>query len=366
MTSRPTPTRLARLRGALAEAGVDAMVVAQPENRTYLSGFTGSTGWLVISAEQALFIADFRYHEQVLLECPDFTLVKMGLRLTDTLPGVVRQLGARRLGFEADHLTVADAQSWAEAIPEVEWAPLKGVAQALRSVKDGEEIAALRAAVRLADEALAAGLLQARPGMTERELAWAIESYLRTHGAQAAAFEIIVACGPNGARPHARATGAPLQAGEPIVIDMGARVNGYCSDLTRTICLGAPNDPARFWEVYHTVLAAQMAAEAALRPGLSGRDGDAVARNLITSAGYGDYFGHGLGHGVGLAVHEEPRLSRLNDAPLAPGHVVTVEPGIYLPGWGGVRIEDLVVVTESGIEVLTAAPKTPVIPLARM
>ena len=197
--------------------------------------------------------------------------------------------------------------------------------------------------------------------MTERELAWIIESTMRTHGAEATAFELIVCGGPNSARPHARATDRPLQPGEPIIIDMGARVAGYCADLTRTFCLGQPADPDRFWEVYHTVLRAQVAAETALRPGLTGQQGDAVARDLIAAAGYGEYFGHGLGHGVGLAIHEEPRLSRIHAAPLMAGAVLTVEPGIYLPGWGGVRIEDVVLVTEKGVEVLTQAPKDPLL-----
>jgi len=205
-------------------------------------------------------------------------------------------------------------------------------------------------------------LPQMRPGMTELEVSWIIESYMRTRGAEGVAFELIVAGGPNGARPHARASDRPLRAGEPIVIDMGARLNGYCSDLTRTFCLGQPNEPERFWEVYNTVLRAQTAAEVALRPGMTGQEGDAVARDLITAAGYGAAFGHGLGHGVGLAVHEEPRLSRVNLSPLAVGSLVTVEPGIYLPGWGGVRIEDVVLITDSGVEVLTRAPKEPILP----
>jgi len=265
------------------------------------------------------------------------------------------------LAFEADHVTFADAQEWARAASDVEWTPSKGVVMKLRAVKDTSELATMRAAIALADDALAAGLAQARPGMTELELSWIIESYMRTHGAQMVAFDLIIACGPNGARPHAKAGDAPLVAGESIVIDMGARVNGYNSDLTRTVCLGQPNDPARFWEVYNTVLAAQVAAEAAIRPGMNGQDVDAVARDLIAGAGYGEYFGHGLGHGVGLAVHEEPRLSRITPSTLAPGHLVTVEPGIYLPGWGGVRIEDVALVTEDGVEVLTRAPKAPII-----
>ncbi len=363
MTTTQIAARLARLRAKLTETGADALLVSQPENRAYLSGFSGSSGWLLLTADRALIATDFRYYEQVGLECPGYELVKVTTNLAEVLPGMVAETGVRRLAFEADHATFADVQDWSKAASEVEWAPTKGVGVGLRGIKDAAEIATLRRAIALADDALAAGLARLRPGMTELDLSWIIESYMRTHGAQSVSFELIIACGPNGARPHAHATDAPIVAGEPIVIDMGARVAGYCSDLTRTVCLGQPNDPERFWAVYDTVLRAQMAAEAAIRPGMTGQEADAVARDLITAAGYGPNFGHGLGHGVGLAVHEEPRLSRLGVGALAAGHVVTVEPGIYLPGWGGVRIEDIVLVTENGAEVLTRAPKEPVIPL---
>ena len=361
MTTTQTAARLARLRAKLTEIGADALLVSQPENRGYLSGFTGSSGWLLITAERAQIATDFRYYEQVGLECPGYELVKITTNLAEVLPGMLQEAGVRRLAFEADHATFADIQDWSKAAPDVEWAPTKGIGAGLRAVKDAGEIATLRTAITLADEALAAGLAQLRPGMTELELSWIIESYMRTHGAQNVSFDLIIACGPNGARPHAGATDEPIVAGEPVVIDMGARVNYYCSDLTRTVCLGQPNAPERFWTVYNTVLQAQMAAEAAIRPGMTGQAVDAVARDLIAAAGYGPNFGHGLGHGVGLAVHEEPRLSRLGTGALAAGHVVTVEPGIYLPGWGGVRIEDIVLVTEDGVEVLTRAPKEPII-----
>lgn len=357
------PFRLTRLRAALAETGADALLVSQPEDRAYLSGFTGSAGLLLISREQALIATDFRYYEQVGLECPDYALVKITSTAAAALPEMVTGAGVRRLAFQADHATFDDVQTWSKA-PDVEWSPTKGLVMGLRAVKDAAETATLRAAIALADAALAAALAQARPGMTERELAWIIESTMRTHGAEAAAFDIIVAGGTNGARPHARASDTPLAAGQPIVIDMGARLGGYCSDLTRTVCLGQPADPDKFWAVYNTVLQAQTAAEAAIRPGMTGPEGDAVAREVIAAAGYGDFFGHGLGHGVGLAVHELPRLSRLSTDTLAPGNFVTVEPGIYLPGWGGVRIEDIVLVTESGVEVLTQAPKAPIIDIA--
>lgn len=361
MTTTQTAARLARLRAKLGETGADALLVSQPENRAYFSGFTGSSGWLLITADRALIATDFRYYEQVGLECPGYELVQITTTLAAVLSAMLQTAGVGRLAFEADHATFADVQEWSKAAPEIEWVPTKGIGTSLRAVKDADELATLRRAVALADEALAAGLAQLRPGITELELSWAIESYMRTHGAQNVSFELIVACGPNGARPHARATDAAIVAGEPVVIDMGARVDGYCSDLTRTVCLGQPNDPERFWAVYNTVLQAQMAAEAAIRPGMTGQEADAVARDLITAAGYGPHFGHGLGHGVGLAVHEEPRLGRLANGALAAGHVVTVEPGIYLPGWGGVRIEDMVLVTDNGAEVLTRAPKDPII-----
>ena len=205
------------------------------------------------------------------------------------------------------------------------------------------------------------GIVRLRPGMLEREAAWLLERALRESGAEAVAFEIIVAGGPNGALPHAHAGDDPLPSGQPIVIDMGARVDGYCSDMTRTICLGQPADPNTFWTVYRTVHTAQQAALAMLRAGVTGVDADAAAREVITRAGYGEAFGHSLGHGVGLAIHEGPRLSRRSSDHLTPGMVVTVEPGVYLPGWGGVRIEDLVVVGEEGVEVLSQAPKEPII-----
>ena len=360
--------RLTGLRTALAATGADALLVSQPENRAYLSGFTGSAGWLLISAaggagemRAPLLATDFRYWEQVRLQSPGYELVKVTTTLAAALPEMLAATGARRLAFEADHLTYDDYQTLTAAAPDIEWVPTKGLVMELRSRKDAAELAAIRRAIALGDEALPAALAQARPGMTERELAWSIESYMRAHSAEAPAFDIIVACGLNGARPHARASDAPLVAGEPIVIDMGAKVDGYCSDLTRTVCFGQPNDPDKFWTVYNTVLQAQLAAETMLRPGVSGPDGDAAARDVIAAAGFGEYFGHGLGHGVGLFIHELPRLSRLSTDVMVPGHVVTVEPGIYLPDWGGVRIEDMVLITENGVEVLSRASKEPLI-----
>jgi Xaa-Pro aminopeptidase len=363
------PDRLSRLRTLLAEQSIDALLVSQPENRAYLSGFTGSAGVLFVSAELALVATDFRYYEQLAIESPSFELVKVTSTFVDVLPELLARQPAccngisamKRLGFESDHVTVAEAQEWMGAAPDAEWVPTKGLVMEMRAIKDADEIQMLSEAIRLTDEALAVSVAQVWLGMTERQLAWLIESHIRTHGAPAVSFDVVVAAGPNGARPHARASDTVLPEGEPIVIDMGARLGGYCADLTRTICLGEPREPDRFWAIYNTVLRAQQAAEAAIRPGLTGQEVDAVAREMISEAGYGELFGHGLGHGVGLAVHEMPRLSRLATAPLVSGNVVTVEPGIYLSGWGGVRIEDVVLVTESGVEVLTKAPKDPIV-----
>jgi Xaa-Pro aminopeptidase len=353
--------RLARLRSLLPGLGVDGLLVSQPENRRYLSGFTGSAGTLLITATHALIVTDFRYYEQVGRQSLLFELVRTKRELAEVLAEMLQRAGVARAGFEANHATVADLETWKAAAPDAQWQPTRQVVEGLRAIKDEAEIEALRRAITLTDEALAAASAGARPGMTENELAWSIESYMRTHGADAVAFELIVAGGPNSALPHARAGDAALVPGEPIVIDIGAEVDGYHGDLTRTVCFGEPNDPERFWKVYNTVLHAQVAAEAGIRPGMGGREADALARDLIVDAGYGEAFGHGLGHGVGLEIHETPLLGRNSTATVAAGMVITIEPGIYLPGWGGVRIEDIVLVTQHGAEVLSRAPKNPIL-----
>jgi Xaa-Pro aminopeptidase len=355
--------RLEAARQAMKDAGVEALLVSQPENRRYLSGFTGSTAILLVAPQAAYIATDSRYWEQAEMECPGYELVQVRGQVGPVVKELAARCRAQRVGFEAQGATYADVEDWRNAAPDAEWVPTRDLVANLRAVKDDGEIAALRRAVALADAAIADALAMMRPGMTEGEVAWMIDSYMRTHGASGPSFETIVACGPNGARPHARAGDSPIMPGEPIVIDMGAKLDGYCSDITRTVCFGEPNDPERFWNVYNTVLKAQLAAETAVRPGVAERAVDSVARDIITAAGYGDNFGHGLGHGVGLAIHEAPRLSQLADGALVAGHVVTVEPGVYLTGWGGVRIEDIALVTETGVEILTQAPKDPILRL---
>jgi Xaa-Pro aminopeptidase len=351
--------RLNRLRQVLVEQHLDAILISQPENRRYLSGFTGSAGWLFVTADRAVLITDFRYYEQVGREAPDWELARITDNFQKLIPELSATAGIHRLGFESQHVTVDQLATWTQATPDLEWAPLKDTVELLRMIKDESEVEAMRRAAALTDAALAHTLALLRPGMTEQQVAWEIESAMRTKGASKVAFDLIVAAGPNGALPHARPGDRTIRAGEPIVIDIGCMVDGYCSDLTRTVCLGEPSD--HYLAVWDLVLQAQQAAEAAIRPGVTGVEADAVARNLIAEAGYGDRFGHGLGHGVGLAVHEKPGAGRLSTDTLQAGMSLTVEPGIYLPGEFGVRIEDLVIIRQEGIEILSGAPKTPAI-----
>ena len=347
--------RLEQLRRSLTEQELDAILISQPENRRYLSGFTGSAGFLLITAQEAILATDFRYYEQVGREAPNFQLAKIKTRFEDLLPDLLAELGIRRLGFESEHATVYQLHRWSEATSSVEWLPQRQAVERIRAVKDEAELQALRRSVALTDAAFAHLLDVLEPGMTEEEAAWQIEVYMRTHGASKVAFNLIVAAGPNGALPHASASKHPIAEGEPIVMDIGCVVDGYCSDMTRTICLGQPD--SRYLEVWQIVHRAQETAEANLRAGMTGIEADALARDVIERAGYGDNFGHGLGHGVGLAVHEMPWASPRNDNVLEAGMVLTVEPGIYLPGEFGVRIEDLVIIREEGVEVLTQSPK---------
>jgi len=348
--------RLTKLREALATDGLDAILITQPENRRYLSGFTGSDGALLISQDQAVLATDFRYYEQVEKQAPDFRLAKVTARFETLLPELIQQVGAKTVGFESAHLTVDQHQKWQKVAEGFELVPTKGLVERIRAVKDEGELGKIKKAIALSDEALAHIADFIEPGMTEKEVAWELEVFMRTRGAEKLVFDTIVGSGPNGAMPHATVSERVIQAGEPIVIDMGAMVDGYNSDMTRTICAGRPDD--KFKEIYAIVLEAQLTAEQNIRPGMQGKQADGIARQVIEQAGYGENYGHGLGHGVGLAVHEKPGVGRLSEDVLEPGMVFTVEPGIYLPGWGGVRIEDIVIMRDDGVEVLTQASKT--------
>jgi len=342
----------------VAEKGLDGFIISQLDNLRYLSGFTGS-GWLLISEGNAVLAVDFRYTEQAKAESPGFEITQIKQELHNWLPNLVVDLGWRKLGFEANYISYDTYEKLGEAIRakqvNLDLVPTTGIVEQLRSVKEPEELVFITKAVELADATLEAAQVIIRPGITEKEAAWEIERTLRQEGSEGVPFEIIVASGPNSALPHARPTDKAICAGESVIIDMGARINGYCSDLSRTLFLGAANET--FQKIYSIVREAQTAAIDGIRSEMGSSQADQLARGVIERTGYGDAFGHGLGHGVGLAVHEFPRLGLNSSDSLADGMVFTIEPGIYLAGHGGVRIEDMVILENGKARVLTKAPK---------
>jgi len=354
-----TMMRMQKLRTSVADRGLDGILVCQPENRRYLSGFTGSSGWLLISGNEAVMATDFRFVEQARVESPDFTIVQTKRELGDWFPGLVSDLGLQKLGFEADFVSFDSHQRLNEAMKTaqigLEFVPANGLVEGLRAVKEPEELALITKAVQLGDAVLEEAKRLMHPDMTEEEAAWEIEKLLRQGGSEGVAFEIIVASGPNAALPHARPTKKKLGTGQPVVIDMGARIGGYCSDLTRTLFLGRAGDTMQ--KIYDIVLKAQIGAIEGVQSGMEGAEVDRLTRSVIEQAGYGDNFGHGLGHGVGLAVHELPTVGPSSNGTLSNDMVFTIEPGIYLPGEGGVRIEDIVVLEDGKARVLTRAHK---------
>lgn len=346
-------SRLERMRRQMREKQIDAYVVIRPENGRYLSGFTGGEATLFITLEKVILLTDFRYIEQAKVQAPEFEVIKTGHDHFITLAEIGQQ--AQRIGFEGDYITYQNFGKLQDAFPQKELFSLPDLVSQLRSVKDKTEIELIRRAVKIADDAFADVLQSIKIGQREEEIALNLEFNMRRAGASGGSFEFIVASGVRSAMPHGAASSKQIQPGEFLTMDFGAVYQGYCSDITRTVFLGEPEDKHR--EIYEIVLAAQRAGIEAVAPGRLGKEVDAAARKLIDEAGYGEYFGHGLGHSVGLAIHEEPNFNAREERVLEPGMVITVEPGIYIPDWGGVRIEDIVLVTENGCEVLTKAPK---------
>ncbi len=364
--------RLSRIRAAIAEEGLDGLLISAPRqetlghaNRRYVSGFTGSTGVVVVTAEQAVIAADFRYVEQAERECGPrgfevFPALHSSKQWFPELMAHVRA-GGKKLGLSRDDLAYGDflaLQGLIEAMPSLdrpELVPAPPIVERLRRVKDGEEVALLQRAIDIGDRAFERARESLHAAQTETEIADGIEAAYREFGADGASFSSIVAGGPWSAMPHASPRPEPVRAGEPIVIDMGARYRGYCSDLTRTVCIGA--EDARFREIYAIVLEAQQTAIERVETGMTGVQAHALAAGAIARHGYGEQFGHGLGHGVGLEVHEDPYLGPASEDTLQDGMVFTIEPGIYLPGWGGVRIEDVVLLENGRARVLSHASK---------
>ncbi|HHW40726.1 MAG TPA: aminopeptidase P family protein [Syntrophomonadaceae bacterium] len=345
--------RLAELRSILAAQGLEALLVMQPENRRYISGFTGE-GALIVTSDTACLFTDGRFVEQAHAEAPDWDLKLVRKTFLEALTEVY---GGRHieLGFEENYLTYRQFRQIQEQLPQIRLRPVSGLVEKMRMVKDAEEIAMIREAGIITCAAFRHLLGELREGMTEQEAAGVMEFFMRSQGAGLPAFDTIVASGQRSALPHGSASEKRIGLGELIVLDLGATYRGYAADLTRTVALGHYNAKQR--EVYEVVKDAQQNALDLIRAGITTGEADAAARRVIEKAGYGEYFSHSLGHGVGLAVHEEPRLAPGGELVLEAGMVVTVEPGVYLPGWGGVRIEDTVLVTDKGCEILTPLKK---------
>jgi Xaa-Pro aminopeptidase len=350
-------TRRQSLRALLRKAKADALLVTNFKNVTYLTGFTGDDSYLLATLDGEILITDTRYTTQLAEECPGLALEVRppGVSMLKAVTKAVKRAGIERLGIEGASATVAFQQSLVKALPKVEIVVTENLVERLRIVKDKDEVAATRVACEQARRAFEVVRASLTPNMTELEVAAELEYQARRFGATALSFPAIVAVGPRAALPHARPTARPLGEGDFTLIDWGANSGLYMSDLTRIIVTGRISPKLR--KIYNIVLKAQLAAIEAIRPGLNGEEIDRVARGIIKRAGFGKAFGHGLGHGTGLEIHEAPRLAVGQKTKLRPGMIVTVEPGVYVPGWGGVRIEDDVLVTRTGHEVLSNVPK---------
>lgn len=359
MNSPDMACRLSTLRARLQEHHLDGIVVVDAVNRRYLSGFTGTTGWLLITQEDAWLLTDGRYWERARLEAPEYTLWQVKGTYEDALADALASLSGH-LAFEAHVVTVRDYHKTYEVHTHLTWTETTDLVESLRVVKDEEELAAIRRAAALTDEAMTRVPEILRPGMREADLAWELERYMREHGADGLAFPVTVAFGPDTATPHAEPGETALASDMPVWIDMGARIDGYCADLTRAFWYGHTPEK-EYLAAWRAVRQAQVAALTVLRAGVDGRLVDAVARDALGMYGYAGAFLHNLGHGVGLAVHEGPRLSRFSEDRLVAGNVVTVEPGVYLEGRWGIRLEELAVVWDNGPEVVSAAPHWQVI-----
>jgi Xaa-Pro aminopeptidase len=350
--SDATTRRLGRLRERLVTEHLDALLVTGLPNVRYLTRFSGSNAIVVLTASETVLLTDFRYKTQARNECPP--AVRIRIEAASLWTGVwqtLAELGAQTAGFETAHLTHRDFQRLLEQGDRFHWRATSDLVESLRVCKDPGEVALIRAAGRVAAAALERTVACVRAGLTELAVCGILERHLREAGSEAHPFPPIVAAGPRSALPHARASSEPILTGDFLLLDFGATVGGYCSDVTRTFVVGTASERQR--EVYEVGRAAQGLAVAGVRAGMSGKEGDAIARGWIEAQGFGEAFGHGLGHGIGLEVHEAPRLSRMAEDSLPEGSVVTIEPGVYVPEWGGVRIEDDVLVTATGAELLT-------------
>ncbi|WP_275425612.1 M24 family metallopeptidase [Planococcus versutus] len=346
--------KLQKLRAEMEKRNVGAVLVTSPYNLRYITEFTGTAGLALVTKKEAVFITDFRYTEQANEQVKEFKVVQAKKNLMDEVIKTVQSRGIETLAFEQDYMTYSTVMSYKEKV-DVKFEPISDLIEKLRMVKTPEEVSVLKAAAKIADDAFEHICGFIRAGVTELEVSNELEFFMRQQGATSSSFDIIVASGLRSAFPHGVASDKVIEQGDMITLDFGALYNGYISDITRTVAVGEPSEKMK--EIYNVVLKAQELGVEKIGPGMSGIEADAIARDYIKSKGYGDAFGHSTGHGIGLEVHESPGLSFKSETILEQGMAVTVEPGIYLPGIGGVRIEDDILITESGNERLTNSTK---------
>lgn len=346
--------KIEKLRALLKEQQMDALLITSPYNRRYMTGFTGSAGAAIISKDDAVFITDFRYTEQAAAQAEGFRIVKHSETIIQEVAKQVKELAIQTLCFEKEHMSYGQFEQY-ERFVQAKLQPAAGLVEKLRLIKTPEEIEVLKEAAAIADAAYDYICTVIKAGKTELEIANELEFFMRRQGADSSSFDIIVASGERGALPHGVASDKVIENGDFVTLDYGALYNGYISDITRTVAVGEPSEKLR--EIYDITLAAQELAVSRIKAGMTGIEADALARDYIKSKGYGEAFGHSTGHGIGMEVHEAPALSFRSETVLEPNMTVTVEPGIYLPGIGGVRIEDDILITETGNERLTKSTK---------
>jgi Xaa-Pro aminopeptidase len=347
--------RIEKLRGEFEEHQVEGFLITSPSNRRYMTNFTGTAGVALITQDEALFITDFRYVDQAAEQTKGYKIIRHEGPIGETIAAELNRLNIKRLAFEQDHVTYAGFRVYQERFDDVELVPVSGVIERIRMIKDESELSLIRQAVEIVDRTFEHIVGFIKSGMREIDVANELEFHMRKQGASSSSFDIIVASGVRSSYPHGVASDKMIEKGDFVTLDFGALYQGYISDMTRTFAIGEPSEKLK--EIYDVCLQAQLLGVQNIKAGLTGKEADALCRDFITSKGFGQYFGHSTGHAIGLDVHESPGLSTKVDTVLKPGMVVTVEPGIYLPGVGGVRIEDDIVITETGNEILTKSTK---------
>lgn len=345
--------RVLKLRAEMERLNLDAILIEESKNKRYISGFTGTAGSIIITKEKNILFTDFRYTQQAKNQTEDFEIVEISR--TNPITNFLKEMDMKRLGFEDDKMSFSTYSNYKESLSSTEMVPLKGLMLDLRAIKDEKELEVIRQASKIADNGFKYILGFIKPGMKESDVALELEFFMRKQGATGVSFDFIVASGKRSSMPHGVASDKVIELGDFVTIDFGCVYNGYCSDMTRTIVVGKANEKQK--EIYNIVLEAQLKVIEAAKANMSGIELDNIARQYIIEKGYGDKFGHGLGHGIGLDVHELPNVNTLGEKLLKPNMVISDEPGIYIEDFGGVRIEDLLIITEDGCEVLNSSPK---------